>query len=426
MRADGLARPIISTYAVGTRPSGRSPASAGVFGRRVVLPAAAMLGTVSVLAIVFASPATEIPASPDLSPEREEALTSLHTARQLGSPIIEQGFSFEAESSLSTAKSASPVPEIRIPAVQARATIPPRQRSIVAAPSTAVKLAGRSPLDAPTYGCGPGCAETETDQALVSVQSEVVDADRLSLPLAAEEPPGAASGEVNLSAPAKAIEVLLGGLAAASPEAGPNVGAPPAVSAEPPIELVAAEPEASTPVEVQAGLAVGEADAGLLPSGDREDLDPLAQARAPSIETAAEDQGEAPNEAIALHLGRINERYSSAPASEPVSEPTALPAKVDLRSDHVATRSGASAPPASVTIDPVSGGFVIQDDALVAIELGALVSLFEDRLDRPLFVWMKSSAAASKFATSETLAAAGIHADYDPQKKQIVFSLNGN
>jgi hypothetical protein len=54
--------------------------------------------------------------------------------------------------------------------------------------------------------------------------------------------------------------------------------------------------------------------------------------------------------------------------------------------------------------------------------LGDLVSLFEDRFDHPLYVWMKSSAAASKFVTVETLAAAGIRAHYDAERKQIVFS----
>ena len=74
-------------------------------------------------------------------------------------------------------------------------------------------------------------------------------------------------------------------------------------------------------------------------------------------------------------------------------------------------------------MDAPTGGVILRDDALVAIELGALVSMFEDRLDRPLFVWLRSSATASKFATAETLAAAGIRTKYDPQRKQIVFSV---
>jgi hypothetical protein len=59
----------------------------------------------------------------------------------------------------------------------------------------------------------------------------------------------------------------------------------------------------------------------------------------------------------------------------------------------------------------------------VAIQLGELISLFEARLDRPLFVWMRSSPAASKFVTAETLAAAGIQANYDSASKQLVLTL---
>jgi hypothetical protein len=61
---------------------------------------------------------------------------------------------------------------------------------------------------------------------------------------------------------------------------------------------------------------------------------------------------------------------------------------------------------------------------MVAIKLGELVSLFEDHLDRPLYVWMTSSSVASKFVSLKTLAAAGIKATFDPDTRQLTFSAD--
>ena len=67
--------------------------------------------------------------------------------------------------------------------------------------------------------------------------------------------------------------------------------------------------------------------------------------------------------------------------------------------------------------------FQISDNQLVSVELGELISLFEDKLDRPLFVWLKTSANANKFVTPETLARAGIHLSYNEGSGQVILSV---
>lgn len=66
----------------------------------------------------------------------------------------------------------------------------------------------------------------------------------------------------------------------------------------------------------------------------------------------------------------------------------------------------------------------IAEGDLVSIKLGDLISLFEDRLDRPLFVWMSSSMAAEKYVTPETLAAAGLAVSFDPARGQVVLTIS--
>lgn len=66
----------------------------------------------------------------------------------------------------------------------------------------------------------------------------------------------------------------------------------------------------------------------------------------------------------------------------------------------------------------------ISPDDLVSVRLADLISLFEDRLGRPLFVWLKSSSSASEVVTVETLKSAGIHVDYDAETRQVSLSIS--
>lgn len=68
----------------------------------------------------------------------------------------------------------------------------------------------------------------------------------------------------------------------------------------------------------------------------------------------------------------------------------------------------------------------IHDGELVSVRLSELISLFEDKLDRSLFVWLKTSAAAEKFVTPGTLEKAGIRLSYDAETRQAILSVTEN
>ncbi|MGX7953617.1 hypothetical protein ACWPM1_13775 [Tsuneonella sp. HG249] len=90
------------------------------------------------------------------------------------------------------------------------------------------------------------------------------------------------------------------------------------------------------------------------------------------------------------------------------------------------TADGAGLTPIAGTTGERLGGDIslqIRDGELVAVQLSELISLFEDRLDRPLFVWLKTSSNADKFVTPQTLARAGIRIAYDDATGKAVLSL---
>src|SRR5687768_11980462 len=97
MRGNGLAPPIISTYAVGART--RAPASAGGWGRSLARPAAALLGTASALAVVLAWPDTKMPERSDPIDGEESSSLTEHTGSPPQSSAVGPGFSFRIESS---------------------------------------------------------------------------------------------------------------------------------------------------------------------------------------------------------------------------------------------------------------------------------------------------------------------------------------
>jgi hypothetical protein len=53
--------------------------------------------------------------------------------------------------------------------------------------------------------------------------------------------------------------------------------------------------------------------------------------------------------------------------------------------------------------------------------LDALITVLENKMERPLFVWLKSSLAASKYVTS-THFATGIGVGYDPGSRHVILS----
>ena len=81
---------------------------------------------------------------------------------------------------------------------------------------------------------------------------------------------------------------------------------------------------------------------------------------------------------------------------------------------------------AVVRTDPATFGDLplhISSDALVSVRLADLISLFEDRMERPLFVWLKSSANANEYVTFDTLRSAGIAVHYDAEAQQVALSI---
>jgi hypothetical protein len=65
----------------------------------------------------------------------------------------------------------------------------------------------------------------------------------------------------------------------------------------------------------------------------------------------------------------------------------------------------------------------ISHDSLVSVRLDDLISLFEDSMDRPLFVWLKSSSSAGEYVTAASLKSAGIEIDYDASAQQVALSI---
>ena len=67
--------------------------------------------------------------------------------------------------------------------------------------------------------------------------------------------------------------------------------------------------------------------------------------------------------------------------------------------------------------------FANSADGTIQLRLGDLIALLEDRMERPLFVWLSSAESASKYVTFDTLRAAGIGVDYDPVRNHVVLSV---
>lgn len=173
-------------------------------------------------------------------------------------------------------------------------------------------------------------------------------------------------------------------------------------------ELAAERNEGKLPIANSTGVEPG-AMVHVEPEGLSFDDDPVLPV----------DSGSEVREVIAEHLERIEYRYSEAPQPEHAADEPKGPS-----ADQLAGLDGADDLGVVVPLDEDVGfSGVVLEDELVAIRLNDLVSLFEDRIERPLYVWLRSSSSGSNYVTSETLEAAGIDAKYDPQKKQIVFSL---
>jgi hypothetical protein len=298
---------------------------------------------------------------------------------------------------------APPVSEAR-PAPAPRGSAPAREQL------AATVVPPRAPDPVCVVGCDPAEAREPTE-GLVSAAAPDVVADQALVGEAAE----ARVAQGGLPSGEGLIEPAPGAVHADALASGaPLADAGPMRSAEPSGELIAAESSASILETPAAEVGAGAPDPAAEPERAAIALSDPATDRG-AVAGVAESS---PASTIPHHLARIGERYSA-------TAPTAQPAAV-------APADPASPPPAGETAVAVdigqtdSSSVIVQDDELVAIRLGELVSLLEHRFDHPLYVWIKSSGAASKFVTGETLAAAGITTRYDAEKDQIVLSTTGD
>jgi hypothetical protein len=428
MRDDRLASPVISTYAVG----GSSPTPRR--GAGLALPVMVILGTASVAAIVSVSFEGDTPISADQPPEADDLAavpTAIARTAGEGRPNVSvrlDDATLAAQDTPGPQRSASAPRDLPMLSV-----LQPNSGTPVARPATPTRAAPSArPAPRPVRSVPPpdptltGSSQTATQLAASDSASSPTAAGDLALldpalieaaaPLAADgygEPPERADGGELLApeiAAAPASEPVPPALLADSrPALSPGPAGPsPTVPELEPAQLAAAE---ALPGEV--GAPFGDAD------GDGESGAASFQPSEPTAGVAAERSAAV---SIPEHLARIGERYAAGP--EPV---TAVPERSAIARD--APEAGQAAlVESSVVLDvgeSRGSSVIVQDDELVAIRLGELVSLLEDRLDHPLYVWMSSAAVASKFVTAETLAAAGIRTRYDPQRRQLVISTNG-
>lgn len=439
MRGYKPGSPVFSTYAVGAGGSARRQNGATrPLGGDFALPVIAILGTASAAAIVSVLFEGQTATTSGPQPGRGDAASGVHSdGRPVGgreavfstrfdsSPLIPDGAQQPKSPDIQPARPAGDgrrelpfltvlqtnrsepasqaVPESRVNPVSPDAGLP-RQ-----------PLFASESLPGPQEGlpCVTTCVASEPLEPTAGLVSAVA--------------PDESPGEALVSGPNDASEGALPGGAGpidsaavaveadARAESGLLTDARPTLLVEPSGELIATatDPGARETPAAETDLALSD------PGGGREETTAAFEESATIRPDAAES---ASGSTIPDHLARISERYSAVPASESSPEDQAAAVQSDPASPQLPPGETAIA----VGIDGLSSSTVIvQDDELVAIRLGELVSLLEDRFDHPLYVWMKSSAAASKFVTAETLAAAGISTRYDAQRKQIVFSTTG-
>jgi len=440
MRGDKLGSPAFSTYAVGGETRPRRGATDRPLGGSFALPAIVILGTVSAVAIVSISFEGETASVSRQQAGRDDDVSGSYSNERSASPAIDLTDTLLAAERARDAESpappaaapaerpalpylgvlqsnpiepaARPRPEVRVGRTERPASLPrhPQPRA-------------EEPAGLAAAGCATDCPPGEAREPSAEL-ARAAPEPQPGLVEATSSVADAGVGPQDLTNGVALVEPVADPLAAdAQGEPGVLADAGPPVLAEPSGELIAAAaPAIDAAPAVEPTPAMANPPAAESP-GDR---DQVALSSEPSVApVAAAPSGlaeNAPAATIPQHLARIEERYSAAPSPAPPAEEPALVEQTPPAGP-AAVRLGASDSAAALGVADATGSSVIvQEDELVAIRLGDLVSLFEDRFDHPLYVWMKSSAAASKFVTVETLAAAGIRAHYDAERKQIVFS----
>ena len=427
MRGDSKRSPIISTYTTGipaAHIAGVKPAP-----RNVPLPELAVLGGVSIAAIAFASfwiespepgghaTATDIGASGSAArPAFDRALGPGFSPDLDGSKVPSPHFSTDrrSKSDLPALEEGSPWLGLVRTEVLPPRQLPPRFPSPVArsASEGAVTYAITAEVadTSAVAGCRDDCPGAVVDRARDALDDRSTNRHGLaadeSVEMANEETAGLRE---DLSDVSSALIVDASPIGELLIDAAPASGS---------TFVDATAENVPAPLGQEDRNAVEGSDA---PRRDGAEALPAGVVVANSVPPGPpEVQAADPRTAIAGHLERLEARYPSSPNQNTAVVEEATPARGEALS-----ASGGTSPSFEFHPNEVAAsGLIIEDDELVAIKLGELVSLFEGRLDRPLYVWMTSSASSSKFVTPKSLATAGIQANFDPETGRVVLSVD--
>jgi hypothetical protein len=446
-----------STYAVGGARSPRvETGPAGSAGRKLGLPVLALFGTASVVAISFASTDIEAPHVPAVPPSGFASQGDRAT-RNVGR-AVEPGFSFELDNAQfghgpgrpdllpptggDASNAPSPAPHEPSPPPASRtgnASSPARLPRVEAVARYDPKLDVSPSIDrssSPTdlRACQSDCPVIAGRDATQLPAETLPDTFEHSEAVATSAPADDPDGEpaiptTNTLADSPAPQLV----ADALPDALITTDTQPGVPAQPRGMLAAIDANARAPRQANAGSSGRSPNSSLESRPARAtdvemDLDRDAVTLLSAVEVERPEPVSAsvlrgnqePRAArsetinpIKAHLDRIKKRYT--------------PNEGLIDGDHGDVGSGLAEdarPSAAAPREVSESSLVVHDNEMVAIKLGELVSLFEDHLDRPLYVWMTSSSVASKFVSLKTLAAAGIKATFDPDTRQLTFSVD--
>jgi hypothetical protein len=215
-----------------------------------------------------------------------------------------------------------------------------------------------------------------------------------------------------------------GRLTVDQPQAGPALtGDAPGVS-EDPIEVSLASLDDKmglSPTELRQAdaLTVNRAERE---SGVQEGLARTELVGAPSASASSAQSSTQPRKA---HSGIIREddRVAFARSERAGGPDQVTPSRMATISVGSSADRTSEAHVANGAITQAAISLASSADGSIQLRLGDLIALLEDRMERPLFVWLSSAESASKYVTFDTLRAAGIGVDYDPVRNHVVLSV---
>lgn len=168
------------------------------------------------------------------------------------------------------------------------------------------------------------------------------------------------------------------------------------------------------------GAAAGQQDKRSFPS-PQELAVSVGALKAPSASTSREARervGTAQRE-ISAAIANLKIRLGDQPTSG------LSPSETHLRSGKAPEPVSKQVQSAMSSTGKTIGSLAVKvsDGQLVSVRLDEIISLFEREMDKPLFVWLKSSSNANKFVTPDSLRHSGIAVDYNDATKQLILSI---